>query len=74
MTRAVTVFLAWSVADTLMPIRLGDIERGTVAVSRPERSVVLSATNGDVGSWGALDRPAREADQRVRDGTGFGGR
>ena len=47
MTTAETELPALSAATTLMPIRLGDIERGTVAVSRPERIVVRSATNGE---------------------------
>ena len=56
---------ALSVAETLIPIRLGDIERGTVAVSRPERSVVLSATNGDVAFLRAEIVAAGEAGERV---------
>ena len=66
-TTDVTVLPALSFAETRMPIRLGDIERGTVAVSRPPRSVVLSATNAAVGFVRTSIVPPCEARQRVGD-------
>ena len=65
-TTADTVLPTLSAAETRMPIRPGDIERGTVAISRPPRRVGLERDERPVASCADLDRPARDARQRVR--------